>query len=133
MSRLSRPRVDGSVFGAVHLGYVVVQSDRLTEWQRFGADAIGLHTDALDLHTLRFRLDDRSCRFLIQRGPAEDVTALGWQVDDHETFDRILARVADRGVPVVEGSASRRPCAVWNAYGASRGRKTLRRRSSRSR
>ena len=53
---------------------------------------------------LRFRLDDRECRFLIQRGPAEDVMAVGWQIDDHETFDRILSRVTERGVPIAEGT-----------------------------
>jgi 2,3-dihydroxybiphenyl 1,2-dioxygenase len=41
----------------------------------------------------------------LRRGPAEDVTALGWQVDDHRTFDEILARVTRHDVPVVEGTA----------------------------
>ncbi|WP_063002737.1 VOC family protein [Nocardia mikamii] len=104
MSQFLRPGNDGSVFGAVHLGYIVVQSHWMADWQRFGADAIGMHVERLDLDTLRFRLDDRSCRFLIRRGPAEDVTALGWQVDDHETFDRIIARVTARGVPIDEGT-----------------------------
>ncbi|MGK8508181.1 VOC family protein [Nocardia asiatica] len=99
------PDADGSVFGAVHLGYVVVRSQRLTDWRRFGALAIGLHVDELGADAMRFRLDDRACRFLIQRGAAEDVTALGWQVDDHETFDRILTRVSGRGVPIEEGTA----------------------------
>ncbi|WP_280308106.1 VOC family protein [Nocardia abscessus] len=105
MSRFARPNTDGSVFGAVHLGYVVVHSRRLADWRRFGALAIGMHVDELGADTLRFRLDDRACRFLIRRGTAEDVTALGWQVDDHETFDRILARVGGRGVPIEEGTA----------------------------
>ncbi|WP_063022711.1 VOC family protein [Nocardia niwae] len=105
MSDFPRPSTDDSVYGAVHLGYLAVQSRRLPDWERFGALAIGLHADRLDADTLRFRLDDRACRFLIQRGPAEDVIALGWQVDDHETFDRILARVSDRGVPIEEGAA----------------------------
>ncbi|MET8778858.1 VOC family protein [Nocardia sp. NPDC004654] len=105
MNYFLRPNTDGSVFGAVHLGYIAVQSQRLTDWDRFGALAIGMHVDRLDADTLRFRLDDRSCRFLIERGPVEDVTALGWQIDDHETFDRIIARVADRGVPIEEGTA----------------------------
>jgi 2,3-dihydroxybiphenyl 1,2-dioxygenase len=99
-----RPNTDGSVFGSVHLGYVVVQSQRLADWRRFGADAIGLHLDELTADTLRFRLDDRECRFLIQRGPTEDLTAMGWQVDDHETFDRIVKRVTERGVPIAEGT-----------------------------
>ncbi|MGW5520209.1 VOC family protein [Nocardia africana] len=104
MSEFLRPNTGDSVFGAVHLGYVVVQSNRLTDWRRFGADAIGLHVDDLDSNTVRFRLDDRCCRFLIRRGSAEDVIALGWQVDDHETFDRILARVTERGVPIIEAT-----------------------------
>ncbi|HLY34225.1 MAG TPA: VOC family protein [Jatrophihabitantaceae bacterium] len=90
------------IFGNVHLGYLVVETERFAEWGRFGADAIGMHLDELDPNTMRFRLDDRECRFLLARGPQEDVTAVGWQVDDHETFDRILARVTSHGVPVVE-------------------------------
>lgn len=93
-----------SVFGAVHLGYLVVESQRLSDWHRFGADAIGLHVDELSNDTLRFRLDDRECRFLIQRGPAEDLMAVGWQVDDHETFDQIIKRVTERQVPLAEGT-----------------------------
>ena len=53
---------------------------------------------------MRFRLDDNECRFLLRRGPAEDVSALGWHLDDHETFDEILARVTRHGVPVIEGT-----------------------------
>jgi 2,3-dihydroxybiphenyl 1,2-dioxygenase len=100
-----RPNTDGDVFGSVHMGYVVVESRRLAEWHRFGADAIGLHVDELSSDALRFRIDDRQCRFLVQRGPAEDVVGIGWQVDDHETFDRIVRRVTERGVPIAEGTA----------------------------
>jgi 2,3-dihydroxybiphenyl 1,2-dioxygenase len=92
------------VFGAARLGYVVVESNRLTNWHRFGADAIGLHVDELTRDALRFRLDDRECRFLIRRGPAEDVVAAGWEVDDHETFDVILGRATAAGLPVTEGT-----------------------------
>jgi hypothetical protein len=88
----------------VHLGYVVTESQKFTDWRRFGQDAIGMHLDQLSPDVMRFRLDDRDCRFLILRGPAEDVTAIGWHLDDHETFDRILARVTQHGVAVVEGT-----------------------------
>lgn len=95
---------DGSVFGSVHMGYVVVESQRFADWRRFGADAVGLHVDELTDQVMRFRLDDRECRFLVQRGSAEDVMAIGWHIDDHETFDQILSRVAARGVPISEGT-----------------------------
>lgn len=93
-----------SVFGNVHLGYVVIETSRFADWHRFGRDAIGMHADDLTHDALRFRLDDRQCRFLLRRGPAEDVVALGWQLDDHRTFDEILTRVTAHGVPVTEGT-----------------------------
>jgi 2,3-dihydroxybiphenyl 1,2-dioxygenase len=93
------------VFGNVHLGYIVVETDKFADWRRFGRDAIGMHVDETLGGVMRFRLDDNECRFLLQRGPAEDVTALGWQLDDHNTFDEILSRITRHGVPVTEGRA----------------------------
>lgn len=94
-----------SVFGAVRLGHIVVETERFADWRRFGTDAIGMHHDDLDTGLMRFRLDDRECRFLLRRGPAEDVVALGWHLDDHTAFEEVEARVRAHGVPVVEGSA----------------------------
>ncbi|MFJ6081195.1 VOC family protein [Streptomyces sp. NPDC092369] len=96
---------EASVFGSVHLGYIVVETERLTDWRRFGTDAIGMHHDALDTGLMRFRLDDQECRFLLRRGPAEDVVATGWHIDDHVTFERIEARIRAHGVPVSQGTA----------------------------
>lgn len=93
-----------SVFGNVHLGYVVIESEKFTDWRRFGRDAIGMHVDEALPDVIRFRLDDHQCRFLLQRGPAEDVSALGWQLDDHETLDEIVSRITRHGVPVTEGT-----------------------------
>ncbi|MGW0653883.1 VOC family protein [Streptomyces umbrinus] len=93
-----------SVFGAVHLGYVVIETNRFADWRRFGTEAIGMHRDDLDSGLMRFRLDDQECRFLLRRGPAEDVVATGWHLDDHATFEQIEARIRAHGVPVVEGT-----------------------------
>ncbi|MFA5707063.1 VOC family protein [Mycolicibacterium sp.] len=93
-----------SVFGSVRLGYVVIESARFSEWRRFGRDAIGMHLDEPLSDVMRFRLDEHECRFLLQRGPAEDVVALGWQLDDHDVFDEILTRAIHSGVPVTEGT-----------------------------
>jgi 2,3-dihydroxybiphenyl 1,2-dioxygenase len=93
-----------SVFGNVHLGYIVIETAKFADWRRFGQDAIGMHYDDTLPDVTRFRLDDNECRFLLQRGPSEDVTALGWQLDDHATFDEILSRVIGHGVPVTKGT-----------------------------
>ncbi len=118
------------IFGSVHLGYVVVQTTSSPTGNASGLDAVGLHVDELTRDVTRFRLDDRECRFLLQRGPKEDVTAFGWHVDDHETFDIILGRVAQSGLPVVEGTPTNAPCAAWSGCGGSRGRREWPRRSS---
>ncbi|MFE6760956.1 VOC family protein [Streptomyces sp. NPDC057689] len=93
-----------SVFGSVHLGYIVIESNRFADWRRFGTDAIGMHHDDVSRDVMRFRLDDHECRFLIRRGPAEDVVAIGWHIDDHTSFEQIEARIRAHGVPVVRGS-----------------------------
>ena len=92
------------LFGNVHLGYVVIETEKFDDWRRFGRDAVGMHLDDSLADTVRFRLDDNECRFLLRRGPAEDVTALGWHLDDHDTFDEVVARVTRHGVPMAEGT-----------------------------
>ncbi|AMU31270.1 extradiol ring-cleavage dioxygenase [Mycobacteroides abscessus] len=94
-----------SVFGDVHLGYIVIETNRFADWRRFGRDAIGMHLDESQSDNMRFRLDAHQCRFLLQRGSTEDVTALGWQVDNHASFDEIISRVTSHGVPVTSGTA----------------------------
>lgn len=94
-----------NVFGRVHLGYLVIETNKFADWRRFGRDAIGMHLDDALPDVQRFRVDDHACRFLLQRGPAEDVTAVGWELDDHDAFDQILSRVTGHGVPVADGTA----------------------------
>lgn len=45
-----------SVFGNVHLGYVVVETDKFGDWKRFGREAIGMHLDDMTPDMVRFRL-----------------------------------------------------------------------------
>lgn len=93
-----------NIFGNVQLGYIVIETDRFADWRRFGRDAIGMHLDDTLPDVMRFRLDDNECRFLLQRGPAEDVVALGWQAGNQCTFDEIITRLTSHGVPITEGT-----------------------------
>lgn len=105
MGRLAVRRNPPNIFGTAHLGYIVIETLKFAEWARYGRDVIGMHVDEIDADTMKFRLDDHECRFLLRRGPAEDVTALGWEIDDHTAFDEILTRVTEREVPITEGTA----------------------------
>lgn len=89
----------------MHLGYIVIESEKFSDWRRFGREAIGMHLDDTLSDTIRFRLDENECRFLVQRGPAEDVIALGWEVDDHETFETVVSRITAHGVPITDCSS----------------------------
>lgn len=93
-----------SVFGDVRLGYIVIETRKLSDWRRFGRDAIGMHTDEDYPGVLRFRLDEHEARFIVVPGPAEDVVALGWELVGHEAFDQVVGRVTSHGVPLCEGT-----------------------------
>ena len=77
-----RHRGRPSLFGRISLGYVVVESRRLPEWQRFARDGLGLHADAVDRRALALRIDAHQRRIVVRDGPAEDVVAIGWQLHD---------------------------------------------------
>ena len=95
------------VFGDVHLGDVVVETEKFGDCPPLRRDAIGMHLDqTLPVHAVPARRE--GVPVPPQRGPAEDVTAIGWQLDDHNTFDEILTRVTRHGVPVTEDSARSR-------------------------
>ena len=109
-----------NIFGSVHLGYVVIDTEKFAEWRRFGRDAIGMHLDETLPDVMRFRLDDHQCRFLVRRGPAEDVSALGWQIDDHQH----VRRDPHPGYPPRRAGHRRAPprrpsCAASNGWSGS--------------
>lgn len=113
-----------SLFGTVRLGYVIVESSRLTEWERFAAEGLGLHVDNVSADVLAMRVDDRTRRMVVQRGPAEDVVALGWQLDDDESMRLALTRLQDCGAaPRLyrgEEAAARGVVEYWSFPGPKR-------------
>jgi len=90
------------LFGHVRLGYLLVESQRLDEWQRFAADGIGTHVDRIGADVLALRVDAQERRVIVSRGSAEDVAALGWQVDDEACLRLAMARLQRLHVAVTE-------------------------------
>lgn len=88
-----------SVFGNVQLGHLEIESNHLADWRRFLEDGIGMHVEHASHDELTARIDDRPARFHIRRGPREDVTAIGWEAATPETFDTVVGRASDAGVP----------------------------------
>ena len=93
------------VFGRVRLGYVVIGSRKLEAWKTFLTEGIGLHLACDSADTLAWRMDDHARRLIVQNDDAEDVTAIGWELEDESALAIVLARLAGKGVQVdvVEG------------------------------
>jgi len=94
-----------TVFGRVRMGYVLIESRRAEQWERFTRDALGMHVQR-SAGALVCRLDRHASRMVIVDGPAEDIAALGYQVDDEATLAIVLQRLRQRAVDVREGDAA---------------------------
>jgi len=101
MNAIDVQRTTSSVYGAVRLGYVLVESPRLADWKRFAADGIGMALAEEEPSGLVFRTDAHARRLIVRKSAVEDLS-LGWQVDGRIALDTILARLAARKVAVEE-------------------------------
>jgi 2,3-dihydroxybiphenyl 1,2-dioxygenase len=93
---------DQDLFGQISLGYLVVESRRLAEWQRFAVEGLGLHADSVEHDTLALRIDSHRRRLVVREGPAEDVVAIGWQLQGDAALQEMLGRLRGAGLPVRE-------------------------------
>jgi 2,3-dihydroxybiphenyl 1,2-dioxygenase len=89
-----------NLFGRARLGYVLVESLRVDAWNRFAVEGLGLHVDTTAEGGLSMRVDDRVRRLIVKQGPAEDVVALGWELDDEDALSAALARLRALGIEV---------------------------------
>lgn len=62
-----------SVYGAVQLGYALVDSPRLAEWKRFGAEGIGMALADSEPDTLAFRTDAHARRLVVRKRDRKSV------------------------------------------------------------
>jgi len=95
-----------SLFGRISLGYLVIESRKLAEWQRFASDGLGLHAERIDGGALALRIDAHQRRLLVREGAAEDVVAIGWQLHDEHALQRVLKRLRGAQIDVREVSGA---------------------------
>jgi 2,3-dihydroxybiphenyl 1,2-dioxygenase len=112
-----------SAYGAVQLGYALLDSPRLAEWRRFGAEGLGMALADSEPGLLAFRTDAHERRLVVRNSPKEDI-ALGLQIAGADVLDTILARLAGRGVKVEEiagdEAALRGVERIWRFLGPKR-------------
>ena len=102
MATVNNPRPD--LFGKARMGYALIESQKLDDWQRFTREALGLDVQQ-DGDSLVCRLDEHARRLVISRGALEDVAALGYQLDDQASLETVLQRLHQHGVSAEKGDA----------------------------
>lgn len=110
----------------IRLGYVLIESEKLDEWEVFARDGLGLHADRLSADLLALRVDDRERRIIVRRGRAEDVVALGWETDDAAALERMRAHLKANDITAVAGSADDAALRSVESFWGYEGHKGLR-------
>jgi len=116
--------MNADLFGRVRLGYLVARSRRTDAWKRFAREGIGLHVDDLGGGELAMRIDDRARRLLVLPGDAEDVEALGFELDGPEEVEVAVERLRRLGAIVQREAgpvaAQRGVEELWSCVGPKR-------------
>jgi 2,3-dihydroxybiphenyl 1,2-dioxygenase len=88
------------------LGYLVFEVSDLGAWADFGTKILGLQVvDPRGDAGFSLRMDGYHQRFFVESGPADDLVAVGWEVEDSAALEAIAERLMDAGHEVIRGVA----------------------------
>jgi 2,3-dihydroxybiphenyl 1,2-dioxygenase len=89
------------------LGYLVFEVSDLEAWQDFGTKILGLQVvDPRGDAGFSLRMDGYRQRFFVEHGPADDLAAIGWEVEGPAELEAFAKRFRDGGHEVTQGSAT---------------------------
>ena len=92
--------------GIKGLGYLVVETAKMEEWDKFLTGVVGaMHAPDGPAGAALYRIDDRPFRFWIEQGSEERLAAAGYQVSDAAALEALKGKIAAAGRPVESGSA----------------------------
>lgn len=101
--------LSSSKHGIAQLGYLGLEVSSLSAWESFATGVLGLGVvNRQEDGGFALRMDGHAQRFVVTKGPADDVAFLGWQVEDDAALEAIAARVRAAGVIVREGTPEER-------------------------
>jgi 2,3-dihydroxybiphenyl 1,2-dioxygenase len=93
-----------SLFNRVRMGYAVIESSKLTDWQTLLGKALGMQADTLPDGSCSGRMDDHERRLLVVPGKSEDLVVLGLELADQEALCVASARLRQHGIELREGT-----------------------------
>ncbi len=86
-------------------GYLVFEVSDLAAWENFGTKILGLQlVDRRGDSGFSLRMDGYQQRFFIEKGPADDLAAVGWEVEGPAALEEIVQSLKRAGHEVVEAS-----------------------------
>ena len=75
------------------LGYLVFEVSDLAAWEDFGTKVLGLQVvDRRGDAGFSLRMDSYQQRFFVKRGSADDLAAIGWEVEGPAELDAFARR-----------------------------------------
>ncbi|MGD8605782.1 MAG: VOC family protein [Myxococcales bacterium] len=87
------------------LGYLAFEVADLDAWEAFATQILGLKVvDRRGKQGFSLRMDGHRQRFFVDGGPADDLTAIGWEVEGPSELADIRNRLSAAGHHVSEGS-----------------------------
>lgn len=92
--------------GVTELAYIGVEAGDLMAWKSFAVDLMGMQLATQSDDALSFRMDGKAHRWIIQRGPADDLAFTGFDCGTSANLDALVARLRDAGSEVAEGDAA---------------------------
>ncbi|WDF74297.1 VOC family protein [Novosphingobium sp. KACC 22771] len=93
--------------GVKALGYVVIATAKMKEWDSFLTEVVGVMRGAGGPEGVAlYRIDDRPFRFWIEPGAQDELLASAYEIADAQSWADLKAKIAAAGRPVEDGSAS---------------------------
>ncbi|MEU7560974.1 VOC family protein [Streptomyces eurythermus] len=92
--------------GVKELAYVVYEVSDLAGWERFGVELLGMQLGERGEDRFTLRLDERAHRWIVTRGPADDLVVSGYEVEGDAELDALVERLRVAGLRVDEGDAA---------------------------
>lgn len=91
--------------GAHSLGYFLFEVSDLEAWDRFLTRVVGVERgEALGGDLVAYRTDERAARIFLRHGPADDLIALGFEVESEQDMHELSSHVRSAGHPIEVGA-----------------------------
>jgi biphenyl-2,3-diol 1,2-dioxygenase len=87
------------------LGYLGFEVSDVPAWRSFMTEKLGAMEATGNEYSARFRTDSRSWRLLVEKGPSDDISFAGFEVDSEEALFAIGKRLESHGVKVTSESS----------------------------